>query len=612
MRGRVTASRLERRAFVYVRQSTPMQVHEHVESRQRQYALADRAVSLGWQPAEVEVIDEDQGKSGSSSEGRSGFARLADAVAHGQAGAVLAIEVSRLARSSTDWQRLLQVCAVADVVVIDEQSVYDPSDKDDKMLLDLKGTMSEAELHWLRLRLVGGRMNKARRGELQVHPPTGYVWREHGFTLDPDEAVQRAVRLLFERFAVEPTAWAVVRWANEQGVRFPTRRWYADGANKLTWRALTQGATRGAPNRGSALLAGLLVCGRCGRRMRTMYEKPSKPRASYMCLGDHDKGGSICWSVPARTIDEAVEKLFLSKMVPEELDLSLAVEHEADRQAGALEQQWVTRREQVEYEARRAERRYKAVDPDNRVVARTLEREWEEKLREVEEVQRQYEEARRTRHVQLSDEDRARIRKLARDLPAIWRAPTTDNAERKAMLRLVIEAISLSPVEVPRRMTTVRVQWQSGVVSELLVERPHGHRAQQDTLARLQQLVAEGHHDAVVAERLNKERLLTGHLEPWTAVKVARTRSAQGLARVAPRKTYRFLPDRDPETGAYSVPGAARRFGVPTKTVNKWIERGLITVHHQTFGRYHRARWLAIDEDLTATLERLAAGDGRQ
>src|SRR5262245_2863484 len=211
----------ERRAFVYVRQSTTMQVHEHVESKHRQYALVERAATLGWNQAGIEVVDEDQGKSGATSEGRVGFARIADAVAQGEAGAILAVEVSRLSRSSTDWQRLLALCAVAGVVVIDEQAIYDPADGDDRMLLDIRGTMSAAELHWMRLRLAGGRLNKARRGELWRVPPIGYVWGGTRLELDPDEAVQRAIRVVFERFAIESSIGAVARWAQQAGFKFP-------------------------------------------------------------------------------------------------------------------------------------------------------------------------------------------------------------------------------------------------------------------------------------------------------------------------------------------------------------------------------------------------------
>jgi DNA invertase Pin-like site-specific DNA recombinase len=266
MRGKITRSHLERRAVVYIRQSTVAQVLEHGESTRRQYALVDRAVALGWVREAVDVIDEDQGLSGASAERRTGFARLAHAVAHGEVGAIFAVEVSRLSRSSEDWWRLLALCALADVVVVDEQTTYDPADSDDKLLLDLKGTMSEAELHWLGLRLTGARQSKARRGALHVHVPTGYIWTDRGMVIDPDEAVQRAVRLVLERYDIEPSAWAVVRWARETGVLLPTRRWHAGGTTDVTWRSL--GISRLHDMLSNPIYAGAYVYGR--RQEKTM------------------------------------------------------------------------------------------------------------------------------------------------------------------------------------------------------------------------------------------------------------------------------------------------------------------------------------------------------
>jgi DNA invertase Pin-like site-specific DNA recombinase len=688
MMGKIAATHLERRAFVYVRQSSAMQVHENVESKRRQYGLAERAVALGWPRNVVEVIDEDQGKSGASTQGRDGFGRMAEAVGHGEAGAIFAVEVSRLARSSADWQRLLSLCAVTGVVVIDEQSVYDPANKDDRLLLDLKGTMSEAGLQWLRLRLAGGRLNKAKRGALWLKPPTGYVWRDGRFELDPDEAVRAAVRVAFERFAVEPSLWAVVRWAHETAFRFPTRRWYADGTGEVQWRPLTMGrlnallhnptyagvyafgrrvqkqvvvegeirhtllrrtpaewpvrleqqhpsyidwetyvgnqeklrqnisrlhgATPGAPHRGPALLQGLMLCGRCGRRMQTFYSGTPKTRPTYMCMGKHEEGGPICWSVPGQRIDDAVERLFLEVMVPAEIDLSLAVDGEVDRQAKSLEHQWQARLEQARYEARRAERRYMAVDPDNRVVARTLERDWEQRLREVEEVERGYAEARRARHVELSAQDREAIRAMARDLRAVWRAKTTTEAERKAMLRLVIEAIAASPVEVPRRETLLRIQWKSGAVDELRVDRPASRAPPPRVLDRVRALLAEGLRDAQVAKQLNEENLFRNNLRAWTARAVQRLRCTAGIARVAPRApSNRPLPDRHPVSGRYSIPGAARHFGVSVALLRRWVARGLMTMHREPYGRYN-ARWLDIDAPTAARLAELARMRRRQ
>lgn len=683
MKTKLATSHIERRACVYVRQSTAMQVHENVESTKRQYALVDRAVTLGWSRGDVEVIDEDQGKSGSTSEERDGFIRLADAVGHGEVGAILAVEVSRLARSSMDWQRLLSLCAVTGVVVIDEQGIYDPADHDDRMLLDLKGTMSEAELHWLRLRLAGGRLNKARRGELQLTPPVGYVWRETRFVFDPDEAVQRSVRLVFERFAIEPSIWAVVRWAHQNGIKFPTRRGPVSGGD-LEWRTMTMGrisallhnpvyagvyaygrkekrkvvvdgeirtrvkrlaheqwtvrlvdahdayidwetymsnqeklrnnqarmhgAVGGtAPKQGRALLSGIVLCGRCGSRMRVDYTTHERVSWRYICVGKNATGQNICWSVNGAEIDQTVEELFLSTMVPEEIDLTIAVENEANGQARSLEAQWQSRLEQARYEARRAERRYKAVDPDNRVVARTLEREWEARLQDLDDVERQHAEARRVRHVDLTASDRAALREIARDLPAIWRASTTSAADRKAMLRLVIELISIEPIDLPVRSSRVRVQWRSGAIDEKIIERPIWMRALRPAptalIERIQVMLDEGLANDQIALRLNNEGFHTAKRQPWTGSAVAHARAGHKLRRNK-KLSRTFLPDQHPVTGRYSIPGAARRFGVSRDVVKSWVSRGLVDVKKERFGRYD-ARWLDIDETRALELARL-------
>lgn len=675
MRAKLATTHLERRAVVYVRQSTAMQVHEHVESKQRQYALTERAAALGWSRSAIEIIDEDQGKSGASSEGRTGFARLAEAVGHGEVGAILAIEVSRLARSSKDWQQLLALCAVADVPVIDEQAIYDPSDRDDRLLLDLKGTMSEAELQWLRLRLVGGRLNKARRGELKQTAPIGYVWSDGRFELDPDEAVQRAVRVVFERFAIEPSTWAVVRWAQDAAFRFPTRRahgdieWreltmgrlnsilhnptyagvYAygrqptrkvivegnirdrrrrlpmtewqvriDGAHPayISWetflsneqrlsdnRSVMHGATSGAPKNGPALLTGLVLCGRCGRRMRIDYATSERRRWRYVCFGEHMSGQQICWSLSGGAVDHAVEERFLQTMTPSEIDLSLAVEREARGQSASLTAQWQARLEQARYEARRAERRYKAVDPDNRVVARTLEREWETRLQGLEEVERQYADARRERHVDLSAADREAIRAIARDLPVVWHSATTTPADRKAMLRLVIEAITLEPIDIPKRATRVRIQWRSGVVDEQIIDRPSDGATSPSVVERIRTMIDEGSNDDEIARRLNNEGIATAKHLAWTPGAVAHLRQRHRISKPRRQQTA-VLPDRHPTTGRYSTSGAARRFGVDYDTVKNWVRAGIVIAHREQYGRYN-ALWLEIDEQLAAELERL-------
>jgi len=688
MKGQLEASQLTRRAFVYVRQSTMAQVLHHQESTMMQYDLRQRALALGWAPEAIEVIDEDQARSATTTDGRSGFGYVARAVAHGEAGAVFAFDVSRMARASEDFRRLLGLCGVAGVAVIDEQRIYDPADHDDKLLLELKGAMSEAEIHWLRLRLEGARQHKARRGALKLPAPTGYLWGERGFELDPDEAVQRAMRVIFQRYDIEPSGWAVVRWARQTGFTVPTRRSATDGDAGVEWKALgvsrlheilknpvyagvytygrrrqqqvlvdgqirrvrpdmrdpdrwmvkidhahpgyitweryvqnqeklrqnmarTGPLSRGAPREGPALLSGLLVCGRCGQRMGPGYARGARARFwTYICHGDRDKGQKGCWTVAGARIDAAVEQLFLDTMVPSELELALAVDHEVAGHAEELAQQWRARREQAAYEARRAEKRYKAVDPDNRVVARTLEREWESKLRELEEVERQYTEARRTKRVELSPDDRTRVRELARDLPAVWRSPVTPPADRKAMMRLVIEAISLSPIEVPRRATRIKVAWQSGTVTEIEVPRPHRRdlfRTPPPAVERMRALAAAGRHDEEIAEILNADGMRTGRGLAWNTWAVRWTRKTERICRVAPDRPRReLLPDQFPD-GRYSVAGAATRFGVTMDVIRAWVRRGLVPGERNDFQAHRRVWWLEIAEDTAARLERLAA-----
>jgi DNA invertase Pin-like site-specific DNA recombinase len=680
MTGKIQAHHIERQAYVYVRQSSAAQVFENTESTARQYALAERARALGWSDDAVQIIDEDLGRSGATATNRSGFHRLAEAVARGEVGAILAIEVSRLARSSQDWHRLLALCAVARVVVIDEHAVYDPGSCDDKILLDFKGTMSEAELHWLGLRMTGARRSKAKRGELRLTPATGYVWSGKGFEMDPDEAVRHAVRMIFERFSIEPTAWAVVRWAHETGFLMPTRRSFADGTSEVVWKPLGMArlsdvlhnpvyagayvygrrpektvlvggeirsvrqhngpdewaiklehahpayiswetylsnveklrknaprfSSSSPPREGPALLGGILICGRCGRRMRTSYWGVRDERWSYSCIGEKDHGERMCWSVAGTPVDAAVEDLFLRTMVPSELELCLAVEREVHAQAASLDQQWKLHVEKADYEARRAERRYKAVDPDNRVVARTLETEWEVRLRELEDVRRRYEMAKRERHTALSDSDRERVRSLAHDLPAVWRATTTKVADRKAMLRVVIEAVSVAPIDVPERQTHVKVQWKSGTVTELTIDRPargDNLRTPSHTVERIVRLAADGLRDEVIADHLEAEGVPTGSGGRWNRDAVKWIRQKHRIPRSFPdQPRSRPLPDRHPADGRYSIRGAMKRFGVSDTAVRRWIRRGMVDAAREDFAGHRVVYWLRIDEEMEKQL----------
>lgn len=676
MNAKIQRTHLERRATVYLRQSTMKQVYEHRESTARQYNLRERAVELGWSAEQVDVIDDDLGKSGTSTKERGGFQRLAEDVAHGRVGAILSLEVSRLARSSADWHHLLDLCGLADVVIADEQTIYAPRDYNDRLLLGLKGTMSEAELYWMRLRLHGGQINKARRGEYHFLPAAGYEWdaATSCFRLSPDEDVQRAVRLVFERFRLDGSAYGVARYLARHGLKAPVRspaerdlRWvtantslilsmlhnpiyagaYAYGRNehrlglvdghmRRRSRQLTQDAwkvclrdrhpayiswdefmankerlhqnrtslkthQRGAAREGSALLQGLALCGRCGHRMQVDYCGASR-RAVYQCQKKITEVAG-CYYLPAKAVDDAVVRLFLDTVKPPEIELGLAVVHEVERQANDVDRQWTLRLERAEYEARLAERRYKAIDPDNRVVARTLEREWNEKLEAVEQIERDRDAVRRRENLEISDADRARILELARDLSVVWNAPTTTHAERKNLLRMLVREVSLSPVDIPTPSTRVRVLWQTGAVSDFTVPRTNKftvNATPQAALSVLREWV-ERQDDAIAAE-LNRRGILTGAGCSWNTAAVRRVRYAHGLLATSTQgRSARRAPTRRHD-GAYSVAGVAALIGVKPAAVSLWMRQGVLEPIER--GGPGRPSWVLLDD---ATIGRLRA-----
>jgi DNA invertase Pin-like site-specific DNA recombinase len=672
---------LERQATVYLRQSTLKQVYEHRESTARQYALKDRALALGWPVEKIDVIDEDLGHSGTTAEGRTGFQRLAEDVAQGRVGAIFATEVSRLARSCADWHQLLDLCGLADVIIADEQACYTPSDYNDRLLLGLKGQMSEAEIHWMRLRLQGGKLSKARRGELYGRLPPGYVLdaATARLRLDSDEQVQRAVRLIFERFRIDGSMGGVVRYFAGRGLMMPARdcttqlvRFIAPNSSsvrsflknptftgayvygrserraglvggKLVRRMVTHGEPqawkiclrdhhpayiswdeymanqkklienrtnhrtvdqRGAAREGSALLQGLALCGRCGSRMHVRYQG-KHGQAQYYCQDLDPKTAKmrICFNVSATRIDQAMTKLLLEAVKPAEIEIGLAVMHEVEHQAAEVERQWTLRLDRARYEAHLAERRYKAVDPDNRVVARSLEREWNDKLGEVERIEREHEEALRRDKLVLGDEDRVRIMSLAKDLPRVWHAETTTHVERKNLVRMLVQEVALSPVEVPSRLTKVRVLWRTGTVSTLTVERPQ-KTAWGLPSPELRQVIADlfaaGKTDEEIAAEVEVRGLRPVRRWRWGARSVCYLRWQYGLHRTAQRPAVLKRAD-----GLLSLRGVAARLNVPERAVRYWLEARLLAPVEGCRGRRF---WFNLDP---ATMQRLEAAAAR-
>jgi DNA invertase Pin-like site-specific DNA recombinase len=670
---KIRPDHLERRAFIYRRQSTLFQVREHTASTARQYDLVQRARDLGWAPEQITVIDQDQGRSGASTTGRVGFQTLIADVGLGQAGAVLSLEVSRLARSSSDWYRLLEICALTETLVIDEEGVYDPGHYNDRLLLGFKGTMSEAELHWLRSRLKGGKRKKAEQGQLRFRPPVGLVFDPTGqLVFDPDEEIQHAVQLVLTLFEQEGSALAVVKHCTAARLRFPNRLWGKQRHGEVLWEPLRharvlailhnpayagtyvygrtttrlrlrpgeaprlKGRTRrvaaedwpillhnvhpayltwehflrnqarladnwtfrpeehrGAVREGAALLQGIVLCGQCGRRMGVRYlEDGTTPL--YACTRAHvDVAAPTCQTLRGDGVDAAVARIFLDAIQPAQLDVALATLEGLDAQARQVEQQWHHRLERAQYEADLARRRFLAVEPENRLVARSLEREWNMKLAEVERLERDYTTVPRQGPRTLSPEERQQIVHLASDLPAVWHAPTTTHVERKQLMRFLVKDVTLT-----RRITTIHVaiRWQTHACTTLELPRPRRscdvRRTSPAVLTRIQEL-AVSHNDQQIALVLNHEGYTSGLGGPFTAAKVQWLRWNYALPRPQP-----LPPDQPRGDGRYSARAAAALLNVDVSTIAQWCNMGQLEYLQEAS---HHPRWI------TLTPERIAA-----
>jgi len=640
---KVTADHLKRDAYLYVRQSTLRQVAEHGESTQRQYALRDRAVAAGWPVERVHVIDRDLGKSGSSTTARDGFQQLVSEVALGKAGVVMGLEVSRLARNSADWHRLIELCALTATLILDEDGIYDPAGFNDRLLLGLKGTMSEAELHILKARMRGGQLNKARRGELAMCPPVGLVYRTDGtIGRDPDVQVQRAIRLVFETFERTGSAVQTVRFFREQGLMFPRRlrtgpdkgdlRWaspqharilqvlhnprYAgafaygrtrirhrpDGGTSVVkvaradWQFVMPGMHQGyidwdcfeanqrrladnarafggerraGPAReGPALLQGRVLCGLCGERMGVHYSQEHGGTVpTYVCRETAvRRAGRACQTVPGKVVDAAIAALLIEMMTPMTLAVTLEVQRELEARAAetdAVRRQHVDR---MRYEADLARRRYMKVDPDNRLVADTLEAEWNDKLRLHANAVEDYERRSKQQTAALSAEAQRRILDLAEQLPRIWQDPRVDARERKRIVRLLIDDVTL----IKSQMITVHVRLSGGATRTLVLERPlpiaQIRKFKPELVAEVDRLL-DLHCDREIADILNQNGWRSWEAKPFNLKKIAFIRSAYKLSSRHERLRRR---------GMLTTREVAARFGVSETAVHDWGRQGLI------------------------------------
>ena len=642
---KVQPSHLKRDAYLYVRQSTLQQVFENTESTERQYSLRQRAVALGWPLERIVVIDSDLGQSGASCEDREGFQQLVAEVGMGQAGIVLGLEVSRLARNSSDWHRLLEICALTDTLILDEDGVYDPSHFNDRLLLGLKGTMSEAELHVLRARLHGGLVNKARRGELKLPLPVGLVYDVRDrVVLDPDQQVQGSLRTFFQTFERTGTASATVRFFQQEGLLFPRRlrrgvrkgelvwgplehsralqalhnprysgtyvwgrfrvaktgrrktprrlpqdEWevlipdahagyiswaqYQGNLQRLQENAQSHGADRrkSPPGEGPALLQGLVVCGVCGQRMTLRYHtRDGRLTPTYVCQREGiEHAQPICQSIPGHVVDEAISQLVLSAMKPVTLEVALAVQQELEQRledADRLRQQRVAR---ARYEADLAQQRFMQVDPKNRLVADALEAEWNERLRALSEAQDQYEQQSQADRVLLDEQSREKIRALATDFPRLWKEPQTPDRQRKRMIRLLIEDVTLTKND----LITANVRFKGGSQQTLTIPRPlnawEARMTDGEVIAKIDRLLNDNTIRQIVPI-LNEQGFRSGTGSLFTAKIVARLCRHYQL-------TSRY--DRLREAGKLTLAEVAEQLQVSTTTVKVWRRNGLLRGH---------------------------------
>jgi len=667
---RVTDAHRSRAAVIYVRQSTLAQLGRNTESTMRQYDLVARAKALGWPPSAIRVVDADRGLSGSVTGQRDGFETLVAEVALGQVGIILALEVSRLARDNAAWYRLLDLAGVCDTLVADADVVYHPGLFDHRLVLGLKGMMSEAELQVLRARLDGGIRNKAARGELRRGLPAGLIWGEAPgeIVFHPDEAVTGVIRAVFEQFALCGSARGVWLWLREEHLRWPLQQatTVSRGLPEITWveptykavlaalrhpayaGAYVYGRTRaeryidehgrvrsrrrdlpagqwevliaghhdgfidwdtyqdiqrrlagnippragengrGAVREGCALLQTLAACGVCGRRCAVYYDGPRRSTPGYYCTGGSPGASRGNWHLRAggQAIDAAVAAAFLEVLTPAALQACVAAAEELESGYNTALAQYRRQVERARYEAARAERRYRSVDPQNRLVARGLETEWEQALQAQASAESELARREQARPARLTPAGHAAVMALGGDLQQVWDAPTTTGKDRKQLLRTLLEEVTVTVDRDPAKgHADLLLRWKGGAISELTVplkRQPPKLRTSEDTVELVRRLAAH-YRDDLIAAMLNKQGRATATGLSFTAARVQSLRHHWGIPR--------HQPGNDPPEGELlTVADAARHLGLAPSTVHRWVSDGFIPGEQLTPGAPWRIR----------------------
>jgi DNA invertase Pin-like site-specific DNA recombinase len=650
---KVQSHHLERDAYLYIRQSSMKQVIENTESTKRQYALRARATALGWVDDRIIVIDSDQGESGASAAWREGFRQLVTDVGLGRAGIVMGLEVSRLARNNADWHRLLEICALANTLILDEDGVYDPTNFNDRLLLGLKGTMSEAELHVLKARLRGGILNKVRRGEYRCALPTGFVYAETGdVILDPDAQVRETIAYFFETFARVGSAHQAVKAFRSEGLRFPSRLrspavgvlfhpltasaamrtlrnpryagayaygqrvygrtvdgkktqrkracddWLACIPNAhpgyITWDRYQENlrllesnghgydvARASPPREGVALLQGRAVCGRCGQYLRVRYRAVrGKPESWYVCDRATDsRAEPNCQSLAGPPVDEAVGLLVAEKMTPTAVELALEIRKEIEGRYDEADQLRSRAIERAQVDADLAQRRFMMVDPSNRLVADTLEADWNEKLRALAKARDERERGRHADQIVIDEAIRERLVTMTTDFKRLWSDSSTPNRERKRMLSYVIEDATL--VKVPSEGTTkVHVRFRGGQTATLTTVNPRASWQKVKTSSVIVDLVdrlLDDHLYDEIADILNARGLRPGG-SAWPGRRGARF-TAKRVQYIVHAYGLRLRFDRLRARGLLTKEELAERLGIHAHTLTSWAKHGIVQVH---------------------------------
>jgi DNA invertase Pin-like site-specific DNA recombinase len=649
---KILPTHMQRQGVVYLRQSSPKQVLRNPESAVNQRALRERLLELGWKKNQIVVIDGDQGLTGKHAAGREGFQNLAADVGLAKVGIIMGYEVSRLSRNCADWYRLLELCALFDTLIGDADGIYHPGDFNDRLVLGLKGTMSEAELHSLRLRLDAGRRSKAKRGELRQHLPTGLVRTPEGpVVFDPDTSVQARIGLVFQKFLELGTVKKVLRYFGRNGLKLPRRQTSGLYAGDVLWKEPAEAAfysilknpayagafahgrriadpTRQTPGRpatgrrrrpqsewialvqdvypayiswgaferiqrtieenrqnaqelyarkrairqGAALLTGLIRCGHCGHAMGVVYKER---RFQYKCDAARQKYAKpSCQYLSGPRIDEAVTQAFFQVLHPAQID---ALEKVSARQAAHHHERVDHLRQEVtrqEYSAKRAERQYNCVDPENRLIAATLEKKWEHALVDVEQARAKLAEAsaEKPKACAIPPALREAFANVGRSLPDLW--PRVSLEARKALLRTLVNGVHLA--KHADGMVHIRIVWRGGLVSETHVRVPVHSLQYSDTerevAERIRHLSGEGLDGQRIAQQLNAEGLVPCRGGAFTTQIVTNLKQRYGILSNYAKARGGNLP------AAYTIREMAKRIGIDPSWIYRKIGHGAIKI----------------------------------